>query len=438
MNVNRLSHKIPALVILILCAVNIQAQQASATGPVEASAPIASNAPAPAGSSSESTERERMLLDRIEKLERRLAELESRSANESEASSKPSWNYGGFVDAGYLLDFNHPANDIFRSRGTAWHVDDLHLNMAGAYVRKDASETSRWGAQLTAQGGKDSEVFGFSATAPNIAGFKWLRHLGPANVSYLAPVGNGLTLQGGIFSSLIGYDSLYAKDNFNYTRPWGADFTPYLMMGINASYPFSKRLTGTLYAINGYWHLANANGVPNFGGQLAYKVTDRVTLKETVLAGPHQSNTSSRFWRFLSDSIAEWKRDRVSFAFEYLTSWERVEAPGNPRALMMAAQLPVHWALNKRWSATIRPEVFWDRDGRWTLARQTVKAISTTLEYRIPFRQTNTILRLEHQWDDSRGPNGGFFRGAEVQPGVARLTPTQHLLTFGLIFTFDH
>src|SRR6266568_7168981 len=25
-------------------------------------------------------------------------------------SSKPEWHYGGFVDAGYLLDFNHPAN----------------------------------------------------------------------------------------------------------------------------------------------------------------------------------------------------------------------------------------------------------------------------------------------------------------------------------------
>jgi hypothetical protein len=105
---------------------------------------------------------------------------------------------------------------------------------------------------------------------------------------------------------------------------------------------------------------------------------------------------------------------------------------------MMAAQAPVHWILNKRWSATVRPEVFWDRDGRWTLARQTVKAVSTTLEYRIPHKETNTILRLEHRWDDSRGPDGGFFRGAEITRGVFGLTPSQHLLTLGLIFTFDH
>src|SRR6478672_4872725 len=103
------------------------------------------------------------------------------SASQPEPSN-PSWQYGGFIDLGYLLDFNHPANRIFRSRGTAWHVDGVHLNMAGAYLRKKPSEGSRWGTEVTVQGGKDAEVFGFSATAPNIRGYRWLRQLGPTNV----------------------------------------------------------------------------------------------------------------------------------------------------------------------------------------------------------------------------------------------------------------
>src|SRR5438552_456195 len=168
--------------------------------------------------------------------------------------STPQWQYGGFIDLGYLLDFNHPANDIFRSRGTTWHVDDLYLNIGGAYIKKKVSEQSRWGAELALQGGKDSEVFGFSATAPNLSGYRWLRHVGLADFSYLASVGKGLTVQGGIFGSLVGYDGLYSKDNFEYTRPWGADYTPYLMMGVNASYPFSEKFTGTVFAVNGYWH----------------------------------------------------------------------------------------------------------------------------------------------------------------------------------------
>jgi len=244
-------------------------------------------------------------------------------------------------------------------------------------------------------------------------------------------------VQAGIFSSFIGYDSLYAKDNFNYTRPWGADFTPYLMMGVNASYPLNNKLTGTVFVVNGYWHLVDANHVPSSGAQVAYKVTDRTTLRETVMFGPHQSDTGFEFWRFLWDSIAEWKTDRITTAFEYHVGTEKVAAPGNPRALWMFGQLPVRWVLSKNWSATVRPEVYWDRDGRMTGFQQTVKANTTTLEYRIPYRQANATVRLEHRIDDSRGPGGGFFRGREVTPGAVGLTPTQNLLVLGVILTFD-
>jgi len=67
--------------------------------------------------------------------------------------ANPEWQYGGFIDAAYLLDFNHPSNHLFRSRGTAYKVDEPILNMAGAYLRKAASESSRWGMEFTLQSG---------------------------------------------------------------------------------------------------------------------------------------------------------------------------------------------------------------------------------------------------------------------------------------------
>jgi len=352
-------------------------------------------------------------------------------------SSDPKWNYGAFLDVGYLLDFNHPENRVFRSRGTTWHVDRPQINMAAFYLRKKASEDSRWGVELTAQAGKDAEVFGFSATAPNLGGYKFLRQLGPTNVSYLAPIGKGLTIQGGIFNSFIGYDSLYAKDNFNYTRPWGADFTPYFMMGVNVSYPFTKKVTGTFFVVNGYWHLAHANNVPSWGGQAAISVTSHLTVKQTILVGPHQSNTSFRFWRFLSDTIIEHKKEKRTIAFETNFSTENVNAPNAPRAWWFASQLPMRWTLTPRWAIAFRPEAAWDNTGRWTLARQTVMAFSSTLEYKLPYKSSNTIFRLEHRYDRSTGPDAGFFRGRVVSPGVIGLTPGQHLLIFATIFTFD-
>ena len=53
-----------------------------------------------------------------------------------------------------------------------------------------------------------------------------------------------------------------------------------------------------------------------------------------------------------------------------------------------------------------------------------------------PYRRTNTILRLEHRYDDSRR-GGGFSHDGNVRPGVVGLKPTQHLLILGLMVTFD-
>lgn len=365
------------------------------------------------------------------------APADDQSSAPSEAATNPLWKYSGFLDFGYLLDFNHPANHLFRDRSTTFKVDELDLNMAVADVKKDATQDSRWGMEFAAQAGKDSAIFGFSATAPNIDGANVLRHFGAANVSYLAPVGSGLTVQAGLFNSLIGYDSLYAKDNLEYTRPWGADYTPYLMFGVNAGYSFSKKIAATAFIINDYAHLAHPNNIPSFGGQLSYAATERLTFKETVLYGPHQVDTALEFWRFFSDSIAEWKKDKLTTAFEYQIGTEKVNVPGTPRALWMSAQLPFHRVIVGRWSGTLRPEFAWDRDGRWTGSKQTIKALTTTLEYRVPYWKTNTIARLEYRVDDSRGAGGGFFRGAQISPGVVALVPTQQLLAIGLIVTFE-
>ena len=365
------------------------------------------------------------------------APADSQGPTPSELAPNSLWRYSGFLDFGYLLDFNHPANHLFRDRGTTFRVDEVDLNMAQAGVKKDVTQDSRWGMEFSVQGGKDSSNFGFSATAPNVDGANVLRHFGAANVSYLAPAGSGLTVQGGLFNSLIGYDSLYAKDNFEYTRPWGADYTPYLMFGINASYPFTKKITATGFVINDYFHLARPNNVPSFGGQLSCSASDHLNLKETMLYGPHQAETALEFWRFFSDSIAEWKKDKLTTAFEYQVGTEKVNVPGNPRALWMSAQLPFHRVIAGPWSATLRPEFAWDRDGRWTGSKQTIKAVTTTLEYRVPYWKTNTIARLEYRVDDSRGAGGGFFRGAQILPGVVVLVPTQQLLAIGLIVTLD-
>ncbi|MGH7236097.1 MAG: outer membrane beta-barrel protein [Nitrospiraceae bacterium] len=350
---------------------------------------------------------------------------------------KSDWRYGGFADLGYSLNFNFPQNHLWRNRSTTPRVNELDLNMAGASVRKDVTEQSRWGMELLVQGGQDAKDFGFHVNQPKVGSSDQLRHFGRANLSYLAPVGNGLTVQAGLFNSLIGYDSLYAKDNINYTRPWIGDYSPYLMFGVNASYPFSEHLTGSLFVINSYFHLSRPNDQPSYGGQFAYKATRRLTIKETVYYGPQQADTSLEFWRLFFDTIAEWKGDGVTVAFEHQIGTENLAVPGSPRTFWTGAMIPVQWNFSGPWSVAIRPEFYWDRNGRLTGFEQLVKAMTTTLGYRVPYGWTNTLLRLEHRYDESTGAGGGFFKGGEVSSGVIGLTSAQHMLIFSAIWTFD-
>jgi len=350
----------------------------------------------------------------------------------------PDWHYGGFIDLGYSLNFNFPENHVFRNRSTTPRVNELDLNMGGIYVRKDATDQSRWGMEFLGQGGQDAKEFGFGVNLPKVQGSDALRHFGRANVSYLAPVGNGLLLQAGLFNSFIGNDSLYAKDNFNYTRSWIADYSPYLMFGVNAQYAFSDKWSGAFFIINEYFHLQNANSVPSYGAQVAYKPGVSWTFKETIYYGPDQSDTSLRYWRSFSDSIVEWKvNDDVTLVGEYQVGTQEMAAPGNPRVFYMGAALPMRWHIGGPWSVALRPEVYWDRSGLMTGSEQLIKAVTTTVEYKVPYKWANMIARLEYRYDESTGSGGGFFKGNEIAPGVIGLTPAQHMLIFGLIWTLD-
>jgi hypothetical protein len=347
------------------------------------------------------------------------------------------WHYGAYLDFNYTVNFNFPETHKWRSRTTTPRNNELSPDMGFAYVKKDIGAGSRWGMELLAQGGYDTKEYAFGSDRPLLAGADTLRHFGRANVSYLAPIGKGLTIQAGLFNSLIGYESLYARDNFNYTRSWIADNSPYQMFGANARYEAGDNLSVALFVINGYWHLANPNSLPSYGAQAAWKPSDRLTMTQTVYYGPDQTNTDIEFWRFFSDSIVEWKGDDILAAFEYQIGTENVAVAGSPRAFWMGASAPVRWMFSKSWSIAVRPEFFWDRNGRQTGFEQTVKALTTTLEFRVPYDRTSTLLRLEHRFDESTGSAGGFFKRGEISPGMPGLTGSQHLLLLSLLWSFD-
>ncbi len=351
------------------------------------------------------------------------------------------WHYGGFVDLSYAIDFNFPENHLWRSKGTTPRVNELAPNMMLGYVRKDATASSRYGIEVGLQGGYDTDALVPSPTPGRdkpVDGADTFRHISRANVSYLAPVGNGLTLTAGLFYSYIGYQSIYSVKNLNYTRSYMADNAPYFMFGLAAEYRATDRLDVNLYAINGYNYLSHSNDQFSYGTRVAYKLGTAWTLTENLYYGPDQSDASLQFWRFFSDSIVEWKQDRLTFALAYDIGTENAaELPGHPRTFWTAAAFYAHWKIDGHWSVGLRPEFYWDRNGRISGSEQFLKAMTTTLEYRWSGSRWTTLARLEHRYDESTGVGGGFFKGGEIAPGVIGLTREQHLLLMSLVLAFD-
>jgi len=374
-----------------------------------------------------------------ERSDQSVAATSSDSAQNDSAPSR--WHYGAYLELSYPVDFNFPENHIWRSKVTTPHVNELTLNMALAYVRKDANESSRWGMELAVQGGDQVE-----AQIPN-ASFRYgdphsdadaFSHFSRANVSYLAPIGTGLRLTAGLFNSFIGYASFYSKDNFNYTRGYLPDYSPYFMFGVSAQYQINEAVKSVFYVINGYNFLSASNHQPSYGAQVSWVASPRITLTQNLYYGPDQSNTSLKFWRFFSDSSLQWKQDNLTIAFVYDIGTERaIPEGGGQRSFWTGSAIYTNWQFAKAWAIAIRPELYYDPDGTMTGARQFIKAITTTLEYKLPIAATITRFRLEYRYDDSTGPQGGFFKGGEISPGVIGLTRAQQLLIAAVLWTYD-
>jgi hypothetical protein len=366
------------------------------------------------------------------------------TANMENPTAEPAstlWHYGAYLDLSYPIDFNFPDNRRWRSKVTTQRVNELTPNMILGYVRKDADESSRWGMEFGVQGGYD--VTGQVPNASLRFGQPYsdadtFSHFSRANVSYLAPVGTGLKFTAGLFNSFIGYESFYAKDNFNYTRSYLPDYSPYFMFGVSAEYQLTETVKSAFYVINRYNFLSQPNHLPSYGMQLRWKASPSITLVQNLYYGPDQSNTDLRYWRFFSDSSIEWRQDKLTIALVYDIGTERaIPEAGGYQSFWTGSAIYTHWQFTKAWALAIRPELYYDPDGTMTGASQFIKAITTTLEYKVPIGATVTRWRLEYRYDDSTGSQGGFFRDGDTSSGVPALVQAQHLLIAAILWNYD-
>jgi len=347
-----------------------------------------------------------------------------------------AWQYGGFLDLAYALNFNFPENHRWRSKQTTPRTSELTPNMGFVYLEKDPTRESRWGLELALQAGYDTD--GLVPRQDAMDGADTLRHLGRASVSYLAPVGNGLLMTAGLFRGFRTYESFYTKYNFNYTRTYLTDINPNFMIGAGATYPVTPSFELGAYLVNGYEHLTHSNDLPSYVVTAEWRAAKRLTFYSSLYYGPDQQMTALRLWRVFSDSTVEWHGQDWTVAFSYDIGSERIaEQPDTPRTFWMGSALFTQWKIMGPWSVAIRPECFWDRNGRMTQFEQFIWANTTTVAYKRHFGPQFAVFRLEHRYDHSTGDEGGFFKHGLTSFGQPKLTTGQHLVLFSVVWALD-
>jgi hypothetical protein len=218
---------------------------------------------------------------------------------------------------------------FWRSKATNMRLNSFAPNMGMFYLRRQVGENSRLGFELGVQAGYDTD--GQVPSEQRMPGHSILRYLSRANVSYLVPVGKGLTLTAGLMNSFIGYESMFAKDNANYTRAWMADYSPYYLLGAGAQYPLNDSLSVGLYLLSDYDYLAFRNDSLKYGSQLIWAIGPQWKLTQNLFAGLEQKNTDTQYWRYFSDTILQHSDDDLTLAAAYDVGTERLDIPNKLR-----------------------------------------------------------------------------------------------------------
>src|SRR5262245_14964011 len=157
---------------------------------------------------------------------------------------------GASVDVYYAHNGNRPANraNFYPGVGTsAKRHNEFSLNLANVDLGVDLAPV---GMRLILDAGIATRVVHAGEPEGVFVGPSVWRHVQQASVSYKANVGKGLLLEGGIFPCHVGFEVLAPKDNWNYTRSWLGELSPYYVTGAKGTFTLSDRWSLGLHVLN--------------------------------------------------------------------------------------------------------------------------------------------------------------------------------------------
>lgn len=374
------------------------------------------------------------------------ASVQAPAASASEATVLRGTTFGFGVDGYYGYNFNAPIGRVNLLRAYDVTSNSFNLNQVGLIVEHLPTAEERFGGRFDLQFGQATETLQGSSVneqRPQV----W-RNLYQAYGSYLAAVGSGLQIDFGKFSSSLGNEGNYTKDQIAYSRAYSFNFLPFYHMGIRANYNVSPRLNVTYWLVNGANDTEDLNGfksqaflfnikpsttlswnVNYYFGQEARDV--QTTLNPGLPSGPTQpglpvSNTSPApsGREHIFDTYATWNpTPRLTFFSEADYVLNRTVKEQQPPRVVIGS-LMARYALPKNNTIGSRFEYFDDRGGLFSGRIQALKEVTFVADHTFG---NGFLARAEYRRDFS---NQRFF----LSDTAGVLQHAQTTATLGLVY----
>ena len=299
--------------------------------------------------------------------------------------------------------------------------NSFSLNYAEVAIAKAVSDTSRGGFRVDFGAGDTANL----VNAYEPGGTDYLKYVQQAYVSYLVPVGKGLTVDFGKFVTPAGAEVIENKDNYNYSR--GLLFAlaiPDYHAGARVGYTVNDKVSVTGFLVNGWNDVKDNNSDKTVGVSLSLKPTAKVGVITNYLVGKEQAADADGGVRNLLDvvvSLAATPKLSVLGNFDY--GHDRLVNDGVD---WYGFAFGAKYQANDKWAFSPRYEIFKDADGFATGTSQTLQEITLTGEYKAA---GGLLARFEFRSDFS---NEDYFTKSDE-----KLVSSQPSISVGLIYAFS-
>lgn len=429
----------------------------------------------------ELSEREVLLLNKVTELEKRLVELEKKIIQPSENTNlvlnekkeilaeKPNEIAGKentmlaedldvlkffkdttinlTLDGYYGYNFNRPRANLLRAYDVA--QNSFTLSQAALILEQtpNLEEGRRFGARLDLQFGSATETL--QGNANNELRPQVYRHVLQAYGTYVFPIGSGLTLDFGKFTSALGIEGNYNKDQINYSRSYFFNFLPFYHMGFRSTYNVNSKLTVTHWLVNGVQQTEDFNGFKSQALIINIKPKENISFNLNYYTGlegrdsvanlnptspslptqpglPTQSiNPVPRGRLHILDSYFTWNvtsKLTVAGELDYVIS--RVNTFSAPMRVTGGAAY-LRYQFTPKVALALRGVYLSDRGGIFSGVTQALKDTTVTFDYKLA---EGFLMRAEYRRD--------FSSQAFFLTNKEGLKKEQNTATLGLVWWF--